>query len=87
MGPTQAASNFADHGVTFKLACGVFKDLFALEWFDDRENYGEYRYVIIGMTEGRLLHVAYTMNGDVIRLISARGAEPYERRRYHENNS
>ena len=37
--------------------------------------------------EGRLLFVAYTMRGDVIRIISARGAEPYERRQYHEANA
>ena len=39
------------------------------------------------MAEGRLLYVAYTMRGDMIRIISARGAEPYERRRYHEENA
>ena len=39
------------------------------------------------MVEGRLLYVAYTMRGDVIRIISARGAEPHEKRRYHEENS
>ncbi len=63
------------------------KDPFSIEWFDDREPYGEDRFAIIGMVEGRLLYVAYTMRGDVIRIISARGAEPYERRRYHEENA
>ena len=65
----------------------MFKDPFAVEWLDDREPYGEDRFVIIGMVEDRLLYVAYTMRGDVIRIISARGAEPYEKRRYHEENS
>ncbi len=60
------------------------KDPFALEWLDDRDDYGEARYVIIGMVEERLLYVAYTMRGETIRLISARGAEPHERRQYHE---
>ena len=36
---------------------------------------------------GRLLFVAYTMREDRIRMISARGAEPYERRAYHEDNT
>ena len=36
------------------------------------------------MVEGRLLFVAYTMRGEKIRIITARKAEPYERRRYHE---
>ena len=84
---TKAANNVALHGVSFAAAKEVFKDPFAIEWLDDREPYGEDRFVIIGMVEGRLLYVAYTMRGDVIRIISARGAEPYEKRRYHEENS
>jgi uncharacterized DUF497 family protein len=82
----KAAKNYAMHGVSFETARAVFKDPFALEWLDKREAYGEDRFVIIGMAEGRILYVAYTMRGDVVRIISARGAEPYERRRYHEEN-
>ena len=82
----KAAENYADHGVRFEAARDAFKDPFALEWLDDRELYGEDRYVILGMVESRLLYVAYTMRGDTIRLISARGAEPHERRQYHEEN-
>jgi uncharacterized DUF497 family protein len=82
----KAARNEADHGVTFDVATLVFADPFALEWRDDREDYGEDRYVVLGMVDGRVLYVAYTMRGDAIRIISARGAEPNERRRYHEEN-
>jgi uncharacterized protein len=59
---------------------------FAIEWLDDRENYGEDRYVIIGIVDSRLLYVTYTMRGEAIRILSARGAEPHERRQYHEDN-
>ena len=83
----KAANNYAVHGVSFEAAKEVFKDPFAVEWLDDREPYGEDRFVIIGMAAGRLLYVAYTMRGDIMRIISARGSEPYERRRYHEENS
>ncbi len=83
----KAAKNYAIHGVSFEAARDVFKDPFAIEWLDDREPYGEDRFVIIGMASDRLLYVAYTMRGDVIRIISARGAEPYEKRQYHEENS
>ncbi|HEY6026565.1 MAG TPA: BrnT family toxin, partial [Pseudolabrys sp.] len=72
----KAARNEADHGVTFDVAMLVFGDPFALEWRDDREDYGEDRYVVLGMVDGRVLYVAYTMRGDAIRIISARGAEP-----------
>lgn len=86
-GDNKAIENYADHGVRFEMARDVFKDAFAVDWLDERVPYGEDRYAIIGMVENRLLYVAYTMRGDSIRLISARGAEPYEKRRYHEENS
>ena len=83
----KAAENYAAHGVRFEAAREVFQDPFALEWLDDRKDYGEDRYIILGIVENRLLYVAYTMRGEKIRLISARGAEPQERREYHEENS
>jgi uncharacterized DUF497 family protein len=84
---SKAAANIAAHGVTFESARDVFRDPFALDWLDESEDYGEDRYAIIGMAEGRLLYVAYTMRGETIRIISARGAEPHERRQYHEDNA
>ena len=83
----KAASNHAEHGVTFDMARLVFHDPFAIDWLDERESYGEDRFSIIGTAEGRLLYVAFTMRGERIRIISARGAEPHERRQYHEENS
>jgi uncharacterized DUF497 family protein len=83
----KAAENFAKHGVSFEAARDVFKDPFSIEQLDDRENYGEERFTIIGMASGRLLFVAYTMKGETIRIISARGAEPYEQRDYHEQSA
>jgi uncharacterized protein len=54
---------------------------------DDRHRYGEERSVLFGMIDNRLLVVVHTWRGDKIRIISARDAEPHERRRYHEENS
>jgi uncharacterized DUF497 family protein len=82
----KAASNFAHHGVAFEAAREAFKDPFALDWLDASQDYGEDRYALIGMSERRLLFVAYTMRRDSIRIISARLAEPFERRRYHDEN-
>jgi uncharacterized protein len=83
----KAAANYAKHGVTFEAARDVFKDPFAIEQMDDRQNYGEERWTILGMAQDRLLLVAYTIRNDSIRIISARGAEPYEKREYHEQNA
>jgi uncharacterized protein len=82
----KAASNYAKHKVTFAAARDVFKDPFALEWEDEGQDEGEQRYVILGMVEGRMVFVAYTMRGEAIRIISARLAEPFERRKYHDEN-
>jgi uncharacterized protein len=83
----KASSNVARHAVTFEMAQEVFKDAFAIENIDDREKYSEQRFTIIGMVENHLLFVAFTMRGENIRIISARGAEPHERRYYHEENT
>ncbi len=83
----KAAQNYADHGVSFEAAKKAFEDPFATERLDDREDYGEVRYNILGVVDGRILYVAYTLRNDTIRIISARGAEPHERRQYHEDNA
>ena len=85
-GDAKAASNRTSHGVSFEAARDVFRDPFALDWLDEREDYGEERFSTIGLVDGRLLYVAYTMRDERIRIISARGAEPHEYRRYHDEN-
>ena len=48
---SQAKANYDKHGVSFELAQKVFKDPFAVEFPDDREDYDEERSVIIGMVD------------------------------------
>jgi uncharacterized protein len=82
----KAADNLAKHGVAFEVAKEVFRDPFAIEETDDRVEYDEDRFSVIGMARQRLLYIAFTMRGTSIRIISARGAEPHEHRQYHEGN-
>jgi uncharacterized protein len=83
----KAEANLRNHGVSFELAKTVFKDTFAVEWLDDREEYGEDRFVILGSAEGEiLLYVAYTERGDRIRIISARRMTQYEQDEYFRQN-
>jgi uncharacterized protein len=82
----KAALNLAKHKVSFRVAAHAFDDAFAVEREDDTEDYGEPRFNLLGMVDGRILLVVYAMRGDIIRIISAREAEPYERRLYHEEN-
>lgn len=82
----KAARNWRDHGITFEMARDVFRDAFAIEWTDYGQDDHEERFVTIGMVENRLIVVSYTLRGPRIRIISARLAEPYERRTYHNEN-
>ena len=81
---SKAAQNVAKHGVSFDVAKLIFKDPFAVEQIDDREDYSEERFTVIGMVDNRLMFVAYTIRNELIRIISARAAEPFEKREYHE---
>jgi uncharacterized DUF497 family protein len=83
----KAAENHARHGVRFEAARLAFDDAFAVVREDRRQNYGEDRFILLGMVQERLLAVAYTLRDQRVRIISARIAEPHERRRYHEENS
>jgi uncharacterized DUF497 family protein len=83
----KAASNFVKHGISFEMARSVFDDPLAIEKVDDREDYGEERIAMIGMTSGRLLYVVYAERAGAVRIISARGAEKHEQRAYFEENA
>lgn len=76
-------ANRNKHGIDFRTAAKVFLDPHVIE-FDDLDANGELRFNAIGLVDGRMLFVAYTMRDDVVRIISARGAEPHEKRKYHE---
>lgn len=89
---TKAESNLRKHRVSFETAARVFADPFALVEQNRIEN-GEYRWQTLGVVEGYLLLlVAHTVRDDedgteIIRIISARRAEPKERKRYEQNRS
>jgi uncharacterized protein len=76
-------ANRKKHGVDFRTAAKVFLDPYMIE-FEDLDTVHELRFNAIGLVDGRMLFVSYTMRGTVIRIISARGAEPHEKRKYHE---
>ncbi|MGP0093146.1 MAG: BrnT family toxin [Xanthobacteraceae bacterium] len=75
--------NRRKHGLDFRTAAKVFLDPYVIE-FDDRDATDEPRFNAIGVVDGRMLFVSFAMRGAVVRIISARGAEPHEKRKYHE---
>ena len=83
--PAKAAANLAKHGVAFEEALTVFGDPLAWVFPDDAHSAEERRHLMIGAsTERRLLVLSFTERGGAIRIISARPANPQERRKHEE---
>jgi len=80
----KAAQNLAKHGVRFEHAARIFSDAPRVDAEDTRRDYREKRRSAIGLIEGRIYVVVYTVRGETVRLISARMANARERRRYYE---
>jgi hypothetical protein len=92
--PVKNLSNQRKHGMSFEEAAQVFRDPLYLSWKDRVQN-GEERWLACGEVEGMsLLIVAHTIREEledgseieVVRIISARKAEPRERLRYEKEN-
>ncbi len=82
--------NVQKHKVSFEMAMLAFSDPLHVS-IQDRFEDGEERWQTLGRVHGYLLLlVAHTIQGnteeEVIRIISARRADPKERRRYETEN-
>jgi uncharacterized protein len=85
--PPKAAANLKKHKVSFDEAKTVFGDKRHLEVTDREHSFDEMRHLAIGRSEkGRILTLAFTERAAKIRLISARVAEPWERREYENRD-
>jgi uncharacterized protein len=76
-------TNIEDHDIDFADAREIFDgDVLVVE--DDRFDYGERRFLALGLMKGDVISVIYTERGDNLRLISARKASKHEEKRYFE---
>ena len=73
--------NIRRHGIDFVDATEVF-DGVTLTIEDTRFDYGETRYVTVGLLRGRVVVIAHTEQDDVIRIISVRKATKNEEANY-----
>jgi hypothetical protein len=73
--------NVRKHGVPFELALEMFFGA-VFEFVDAREDYGEIKFVAIGMVQGRFFVCVYAMRGRTRQVISLRKATSRERERY-----
>jgi uncharacterized DUF497 family protein len=77
-------ANIRRHGFDFRDAWKVFQ-LPMLVALDDRHDYGEDRWIGIGVLNTRVVIIVFTERGeDTIRIISMMKATSYERIRYEE---
>jgi uncharacterized DUF497 family protein len=85
--PAKALLNKGKHGVDFEEAATVFRDPLLLVQPDLEHSQEEERWVALGKSVWQLLLVVvHTEDERTIRLISARKAEPKERRRYEQQS-
>jgi uncharacterized DUF497 family protein len=79
----KADANRRKHRVSFDEAATIFFDPLSATIPDPDHSAGERRFLTIGSSsKGRLLVVAHTERGDVLRIISARPASAAERKRH-----
>jgi uncharacterized DUF497 family protein len=82
----KASRNLVKHSISFEEATTVFGDPLSNTFPDQDHSIAEQRFVIIGLSEqGRILVVAHTDDGELVRIISAREATHGERKSYEES--
>jgi uncharacterized DUF497 family protein len=75
--------NFAKHGLDFADAELVLAGL-CVTFVDNRFEYGEDRFITLGLLAGRLLTIAHAPRGEATRIISMRKANRREQKIYQK---
>ena len=79
----KAQTNLEKHGVSFLTAAAIFS-CERLERIDDREDYGEVRWIALGRVETEVYRVVYTWRAkNRVRIISAQRASRHEEEIYY----
>ena len=81
--PAKRQSNLAKHGLDLADAGEVLEGP-CLELADDREDYGEDRWISVGLLQGTVVVCVWADWNDVARVISLRKAEKDEEEAYFE---
>ena len=72
----------ANRNIDFSLVVSAFDDPDRIIELDDRKDYGEERWRLLGMIDNRLYHVVFTFRSTRTSIISARKANSREVKRY-----
>ena len=75
-------SNLQKHKIDFMGAEEIF-DAYTISFEDEREGYGEQRFITFGLLQSRVVSVVHTERNENIRIISIRKATQQEARAYY----
>lgn len=83
--PKKNSMNLEKHGLDFEHAREIFEHK-VVSFKDVRNEYGEDRFITIGILEPKIMVVVvHTYRKNVVRIISARKANKKEKKIYEEN--
>lgn len=83
--PAKRAANLKKHGHDFDDAPSVIESEQTVTFEDRRFEYGEPRFVTLGMLRGMVVAIVTSETDDEIRVISMRKAERNEEEIYYRN--
>ena len=82
--PQKNETNLVNHGLDFEDTPSIFRLPLRIS-LDRRDDYGEDRFIELGLLDGRVIVVVFTEpSTTTIRIISLRKALPYERKVYEQ---
>ena len=76
-------ANILKHGIDFVDVPAIFEGD-TVTVIDERFDYGETRYLTLGLLKTRVIVVVHTETATVIRIVSARKATRYEEKAYFD---
>jgi uncharacterized DUF497 family protein len=76
-------SNLRKHGLDFA-NCGAVFSRPVSTWVDNRYDYGERRFMTLGLLGTRVVNIAHTVSGECVRIISLRKASKREQAQYFQ---
>lgn len=83
--PKKKTANLKKHGYDFDDAPQVIESDRAVTFEDQRFDYGEQRFITLGLLRGDVVAIATAETDEEIRIISMRRAERNEEKIYYSN--
>jgi uncharacterized DUF497 family protein len=80
----KSAANEAKHGISFLQAAQIFRGPI-LKAQDARRDYGESRFIALGIFDNVVMRVVFTERDGDIRIISAWKAGRHDRKKYQDS--